>query len=320
MTKRNKPGEQGDALTPRAIANMRELGITEAKIEELRLLAERERAAGGFKNLVVACEAARIASEARGYAVQPEDFTVTVHGTARDSLDAAIARGAPGGNIGWWASLFACELAAQREKEMPDPGTYIEYENALAAAARAGQLTMRPPRAPAFVEAVTPDTTDKRLKNGLVVLRADMRAYAEQHAPGLLGSALLAEPTDQESAPAACSTDAQASPSDSPSAPVLAHFSKSEIATAFDGIWKTSAQWVKYLGDTPPKWLQAAVAQAAGPGNKVGRLWNPVEFAMALKKRKPAIEADIKRAFWKKSKLEPWRIEWNKRTSPFDQY
>lgn len=319
MTKRNKPGEQGDALTPRAIANMRELGITEAKIEELRLLAERERAAGGFKNLVVACEAARIASEARGYAVQPEDFTVTVHGTARDSLDAAIARGAPGGNIGWWASLFARELAAQRGKEMPDPGTYIEYENALAAAARAGQLTMRPPRAPAFVEAVTPDTTDKRLKNGLVVLRADMRAYAEQHAPGLLKSELLAEPTKEERARAVCCTDPQALDSAPPSTPVSAYLSKSEIAAAFDGIWKTSAQWVKYLGDAIPNWLQVAVTETAGRGNKYGRRWNPVKLAIALKESGRATETDINKAFWKQ-KLTAWRDEWQKSMSAFHQY
>lgn len=67
MTKQDKPDEQGDALTPGAIATMRELGWTEARIEAERRNAERIRAAGGFPNWVAMCEAARKASEARGY-------------------------------------------------------------------------------------------------------------------------------------------------------------------------------------------------------------------------------------------------------------
>ena len=201
MAKQNKPDEQGDALTPGAIATMREMGWSEARIEAERRNTERIQAAGGFPNWVAMCEAARKASEARGYPVKLDDLAATLPDTARDLLDAELARGAPGGNIGWWARLFACELAAQRGEAMPDLGTCIEYENALAAAARSGQLTMRPYRASDFAEAVTPETTDKRLKDGLVVLKADMRAYAEQHAPGLLRSALLAEPAPK-SAPA----------------------------------------------------------------------------------------------------------------------
>jgi hypothetical protein len=172
-----------ESLTPGAIATM------------------RTQAAGDFQIWLATGETARRASEARGYTVKLDDLAATLHDTARDLLDAELARGAPGGNIGWWARLFACELAAQRGEALPDLGTCIEYENALAAAARSGQLTMRPPRASDFAEAVTPETTDKRLKDGLVVLKADMRAYAEQHAPGLLRSALLAEPAPK-SAPA----------------------------------------------------------------------------------------------------------------------
>lgn len=158
-------------------------------------------------------ETARRASEARGYTVKLDDLAATLHDTARDLLDAELARGAPGGNIGWWARLFACELAAQRGEALPDLGTCIEYENALAAAARSGQLTMRPPRASAIAEAVTPETTDERLKDGLVALKADMLAYAEQHAPDLLGSALLSEPkTAPAEQPASVAGPGTASP------------------------------------------------------------------------------------------------------------
>ncbi|OYV34442.1 MAG: hypothetical protein B7Z83_08440 [Thiomonas sp. 20-64-5] len=76
MTKQDKPDEQGDALTPGAIATMREMGWSEAQIEAARRNAERIRAAGGFQNWVAICEAARIASEARGYTVPPENFKV----------------------------------------------------------------------------------------------------------------------------------------------------------------------------------------------------------------------------------------------------
>ncbi|WP_018915042.1 DUF4224 domain-containing protein [Thiomonas sp. FB-6] len=55
---------------------MRELGWSEAQIEAERRNAERINAAGGFTNWVAMCEAARIASEARGYPVSPERFKV----------------------------------------------------------------------------------------------------------------------------------------------------------------------------------------------------------------------------------------------------
>ena len=56
MTKQNKADEQGDALTPGAIATMRNMGWTEAQIEAQRQEAERIRAAGGFQNWVVMCD------------------------------------------------------------------------------------------------------------------------------------------------------------------------------------------------------------------------------------------------------------------------
>ncbi len=153
-----------------------------------------------MKHDEIKVQMARIATEVRGYTVSEDDLDAPRYDTLAELLQAVIARGAPGGNIGWWAYMLAGELAVHRGAETPDEGTRIEYERALASAARAGQLTMRPPRASAIAESVTSETTDERLKNGLVTLRADMQAYAERHAPDLLRSALLADPQPAEQA------------------------------------------------------------------------------------------------------------------------
>jgi hypothetical protein len=135
-----------------------------------------------------------------------------------------------------------------------------------------------------------------------------------------MGSAQVASAAEVAAPVADCADDQnQVSPANPASAPLPAFFSKSEIASAFDGIWKKSWEWNKYLGDTIPKWLQKALARPASRGDKDGRQWNPVDLAEALLMKKRAREDELNRAFWK-PELEPWRAEWQKRMSAFHQY
>ena len=197
MTKQNKADEQGDALTPGAIATMRELGWSEARIEAERQNAERIRAAGGFPEFVRKAEAARLFSEATGAHAEPEHITRTPY-ASRAELLAQVAddEASP---PAWWAYLFSVELAERNgwSDETLRAAAEATFMRTFEAKAHTLPLLQYPSMEPW----PHPLPLPPRWREGHFILKTDLREWAKEHAPHWLGSALLAEPAP-ESAPA----------------------------------------------------------------------------------------------------------------------
>jgi hypothetical protein len=202
MTKQDKPEaeQQGDALTPGAIAVMREPGYSAQQIEAERRNAERIKAAGGFSNWVMMNEAARIASEARGYPVEPEAFTVTRFPDARAKLD-SMAGVRQRTSIVGWADAFALELAILNSKSRADRVHAHRFEQAMLQAARKGVLRMRTFDAVGAPVEVTANMAEDVITQRLATDTEDVRAWAAQHWPELAESRLLAEPQAAPASP-----------------------------------------------------------------------------------------------------------------------
>ncbi len=189
----DKQEAQGDALTPAALAAMRELGWTEAQIEAQRQAAERIRAAGGFKNWVAMCEAARIQSEARGYTVPPENFRVRdERGTITEQLAAIAAEPDNGAPPALWAFWFAAELRERNPGMDSAARTVAEGQIMRAFEAHADALPLR--QAPSGLLWPKGQPLPPGWREGLYMTKAELRAWAKECAPDFLGSALLAEP------------------------------------------------------------------------------------------------------------------------------
>jgi hypothetical protein len=210
MTNETQPEAepQGDALTPEAVAAMRELGYSAQQIEAERRNAERIKAAGGFSNWVKMNEAARIASEARGYPVEPEAFTVAQHQNAADGL----AEIAGQENLGMPPAMWAYCFGMEHVERNTGPGypvltpfqkyklrLVVEGQVMRAFEAQADTLPLR--QAPSGLQWPKGQHLPPKWREGLYLTKAELRAWAAGHCPDLLGSALLAEPA-QESAPA----------------------------------------------------------------------------------------------------------------------
>ena len=202
MTKQNKADEQGDALTPGAIATMRNMGWTEAQIEAQRQEAERIRAAGGFSKYVRKAQAARLFSEAVGFHHGPEHMDVTECASRAEWLAAHGAGWDVPASPLWWAEAFATETA-ERQGWAGMRGLQmlaVAKQNnlrTLEAAADALPLLQWPDGRAWPKGQPLPD----KWRSGLFMRKAELRAWAKEHAPDLLGSALLAEATP-EAAPA----------------------------------------------------------------------------------------------------------------------
>jgi len=209
MTTQDKPDaeQQGDALTPEAVAAMRELGYSAQQIEAERQAAERIRAAGGFTNWVKMNEAARIASEARGYPVEPESFAVAQHQNAADEL----AEIAGQENLGMPPAMWAYCFGMEHVERNTGPGypvltpsqkytlrTVVEGQVMRAFEAQADTLPLR--QAPSGLQWPKGQHLPPKWREGMYLTKAELRAWAAGHCPDLLGSALLAEPA--QSAPA----------------------------------------------------------------------------------------------------------------------
>ncbi|MBW4048282.1 MAG: hypothetical protein HIU89_10185 [Proteobacteria bacterium] len=202
MTKQNKPDEQGDALTPGAIATMRELGWSEARIEAERRNAERIRAAGGFSKYVRKAEAARLFSEAVGFHHEPEHMDLTEYDSRAEGLTAHGPSWDKPRTPEWWADALATETAERqgwagmRGEEMR---LVARANNLRTLEAAADDLPLLQwPNEEAWPKGQPlPD----KWRNGLFMRKAGLRTWAKEHAPHWLGSALLAEPAP-ESAPA----------------------------------------------------------------------------------------------------------------------
>lgn len=186
--------EQGDALTPGAIATMRELGWSEAQIEAERQNAERIRAAGGFGQFVRKAEVARQMSEATGVPVEPEHINRT-ECSAAELLEQASDdnTAAP---PAWWCYLLALEQA-QRNGWAEDLRAHaeVQFMRTMEAHADALPLLQYPSLEPWPMGKPLPP----RWREGLFVRKDALRAWAAEYAPHWLGSAILAEP---QSAPA----------------------------------------------------------------------------------------------------------------------
>ncbi|OZB77156.1 MAG: hypothetical protein B7X36_01005 [Thiomonas sp. 14-64-326] len=145
------------------------------------------------------CEAARIASEARGYTVQPENFkgvrrfeteAERLADIAQDELHASTPQ--------LWAWYMSAEL---RER---NPGMDYAAQGAAEVqilrtfGAHADTLPLR--QMPSGLQWPKGEPLPPKWREGLYMAKAELRAWAKEHAPDLLGSALLAEP---KSAPAA---------------------------------------------------------------------------------------------------------------------
>ncbi len=301
MTKQRKPDEQGDALTSGAIATMRELGFSEAQIEAQRQAAERIRAAGGFKNWVVMCEAARIASEARGYTVQPEVFTPTWFQDARAKLDSMAGKPMRTSIFGW-ADHFALELAVLNGKEKADRMLAHRFEQAMLHAARNGNLRMRTFDIVGAPVEVTTDMPDDAITQRLGVDTVDLRVWVAVHWPALMQSRLLAEPTVQKSAPG-----------DEESTLPL---KTTEVLQAFSFVFANHQTWKQMLSDKRSTIAQGAIKGNTGKGRGAQNLFDPVCIAENLVKN-GIDRSRLSTAFRTENLLKPWEAKWKATMTPF---
>ena len=201
MTKPSKPDDEGEALPPGAVATMREWGWSEAQIEAQRRQAERIRAAGGFRAFVRKQEAARIMAEATGVPVEVEHLDC---GRAFENVDELLAHYAArdeqfGAVPVWWCSALALERAQPKgwNKAQQDAAA-VQFMRALEAHADALTLEQYPTLEPWPKGQPLPP----RWRDGLFLSKANLRAWAREHAPHWLESALLAEPAPAEECPA----------------------------------------------------------------------------------------------------------------------
>ncbi|CUA99921.1 hypothetical protein [Thiomonas bhubaneswarensis] len=188
----DKQPEQRNAPTPEAIATLRASGWSEAQIEAQCQQFERIRAAGGFQNWVVMCEAARIQSEARGYTVPPENFRVREYGTITEQLAAIAAEPDNGAPPALWAFWFAAELRERNPGMDSAARTVAEGQIMRAFEAHADALPLRQP--PSGLLWPKGQPLPPGWREGLYMTKAELRAWAKECAPDFLGSALLAEP------------------------------------------------------------------------------------------------------------------------------
>ena len=147
---------------------------------------------------VIRQEAARIASEARGYTVSPDAFNVEQYDSASGLLDAIALRPHNQAPPCVWAHWFALELAELNGQPQADRMHAHRFEQAIVHAARKGDLRMCTHDAVGAPVDVTPDMPDDAIAQRLGLKSADLRAWAELHWPELAASRLLKEPTDGE--------------------------------------------------------------------------------------------------------------------------
>lgn len=206
---------ESEGKQPPKMATLPE-GWTPEQWEQFKVHYERLRveyaAAGGFSNWVIKNEAARRASDARGYPVSPNNFTDLEYVSACERLDAIAQEEQTGAPPELWAYWFALELA---ERNGWDYATQTSADGqimrAFEVAADTLPLRQYPSCLPLKGQPLPP-----KWREGCFMLKAELREWAKQHAPDLLGSALLAEPAP-ESAPAeqaATAAAVAASPAD----------------------------------------------------------------------------------------------------------
>ncbi|WP_079415258.1 hypothetical protein [Thiomonas intermedia] len=193
MTKQNKPDGQGDALTPEDHETMR---IIDDEAEELSAEALSIRAAGGFKNWAVMRRPESIGFNAKkqGRRAVQVQWESIAHSLAYMAYEERLAR-TPAG----WAWAFSEELRANNPSMDKAEQSAAEAQIMRTFEAQADTLPLR--QAPSGLRWPKGQPLPPKWREGLYMTKVKLRAWAKEHCPDLLGSALLAEQAP-ESAPA----------------------------------------------------------------------------------------------------------------------
>ena len=173
-------------------------------VEHLKALKARQDALGGFENSVLRTEAARKATEARGYEVKPESFQVNRYESERDRLDAFAQSPTWTAPPELWAYFIGVELAERnRADEAFRDITAVQIMRTF----EAKQETLPLREAPSGLLWPKGEQLPPRWSNGLFLRKEELREWAKEHCHDLLGSALLtAPPATAPQADAATST------------------------------------------------------------------------------------------------------------------
>jgi hypothetical protein len=177
-------------------------GYTPEQWEQFKAHYERLRAeyaaAGGFSNWVRKREAARKASDARGYPVSPDAFSIrdARPDDERNGFADMVKEENSGGPPELWAYWFASEMA---QRNGWDYATQSAAEAQIMRTFEAAADTLPLRQYPSTFRLPQGHPLPPKWREGCLMLKAELREWAKQHAPDLLGSALLAE---QQTAPA----------------------------------------------------------------------------------------------------------------------
>ncbi len=239
-----------------------------------------------------------------------------------------------------WAYWFAFEMAERNGWDYATrTAANIQFERMF----EANSDTLPLHQYPSTLRLPKGQPLPPKWSKGCFMPKAELRTWAREYVPDLLGSALLAEP---QPAPAEQTEDAttprqpaqQPAPEDdaptsvgsaaharhhAPPAQGETHdahpLTREQIALAFGGCWKTSHEWNALLSKRIPQWLEPAIEVRAKARSKVGHRWNPVRFAELLRDRRQVDAKMLNRAFRTRDELEAWREAWQRAQSAFDQ-
>ncbi|OIQ80989.1 hypothetical protein GALL_372500 [mine drainage metagenome] len=172
-------------------------GYTPEQWEQFKIHFERLRAeyaaAGGFSSWVRKREAARKASDARGYPVNPDAFSIrdARPDDERNGFADMVKEEDSGGPPELWAYWFAFEMA---QRNGWDYATQTAAEAQIMRAFEVAADTLPLRQYPSMFRLPQGHPLPPKWREGCFMLKAELREWAKQHAPDLLGSALLAEP------------------------------------------------------------------------------------------------------------------------------
>ncbi len=278
----------------------------------------KNEAMGGFENRVMLTEAARKATEARGYEVKPESFQVNRYESERERLDAYARKPNLGGPPEFWAYFLAVE-ATERNGADYDFRCQMEIQIMRTFEAHPETLPLR--QHPSGLPWPKGNQLPPKWREGLFLRKEELREWAKEHCPDMLGSALLAAPPADAGTPPATMDDAEVSAVagageivgddlstslKNPATPPGA--TAKEIAEAFPFTWndklsKCTSGSYKWLDGT---WIRKGSRKAGD-----ATIFSPVAIAVALVtndyKRKSECSTIIKKHF------AEWVSEWEEK-------
>jgi len=161
------------------------------QIEAQRQADERIRAAGGFSEFVQKAEAARKFSEATGQHIEPEHIERALFDSRAELLAQIASDDAAASPPAWWCYVLALEIAERNRWSNEDLRAAAEAQFMRTMEAHADTLPLL--QYPSLEPWPKGQTLPPRWREGLFIRKADLRAWAGEHAPHWLDSALLAE-------------------------------------------------------------------------------------------------------------------------------